>query len=358
MTQPDHDNPTPWRRSGKDISVVLCTFDGARWLPEMLASLATQTRWPDEVIVQDDASTDDTASVLHSFAASAPFAVSIERNEVRLGSTRNFERALARSSGAIVALADQDDVWHADKLQRLTDLLDEDPIVTLVFSDATIVDEYGTRSDRSLWETRHVARYLRTHEVVPCSMFARRALSTGCTMAVRRRAVDAALPFPAALDHPTTPMRHDRWLSLIAAGVGTVQAVPEQLMSFRVHPSQQTGVLTTRALVVRLAGAVRAQLRGLDEGSASEHLVRARQLEEAAARSDQLGDFEEADALRHVAAHHRFRADSPTLRRARVCDIARELRRGEYDRSLLGLAGAGADIFRAVRPRAANPTAP
>jgi len=55
---------------------------------------------------------------------------------------------------------------------------------------------------------------------VPADMAAREALTTGCTVMLRRRVIDVALPFPPELDHPVAPMRHDRWLTLIAAAVG------------------------------------------------------------------------------------------------------------------------------------------
>src|SRR4029079_17285220 len=93
--------------------------NGARFLPEQLRSIAAQTRPPDELIVCDDRSTDETAQVIEAFAATAPFPVRLVRNEERLGSTRNFERAVSLCDGSLIALADQDDSWHPEKLARL-----------------------------------------------------------------------------------------------------------------------------------------------------------------------------------------------------------------------------------------------
>jgi hypothetical protein len=340
------------------LSVVLCTHNGSQWLPEMLASLLRQVRRPDEVVIHDDCSTDDTLAMLREFQGDAPFEVRIAVNDERLGSTRNFERALAASRGEIVVLADQDDVWYPRKLERLVEIMDDDPILTLVFSDADLIDEYGAPASRTLWEARTVSRYLRDHEVVPGTMFARRALSTGCTLAARRRAVDAALPFPAVLDSPCAPMRHDRWLSLVAGAVGTVRAVNEPLLAFRVHPTQQTGVLARRQLAARLADSVRDALLPRGDGGTSEHLVRAAQVAEAAERADKLGDFGEADALRSIVAHHRFRSDPGRTPLQRLRAVASELLAGRYDRSPLGIAGAIADAAKAVTqpaPRSPHP---
>lgn len=332
------------------VSVALCTYQGARWLPEFLRSLAAQDLLPDELVVQDDASDDDTVAVIEAFARSAPFEVRLAVNERRLGSTANFEKVLARTRGSYVALADQDDVWYPPKLARLVAILEDDPILTLAFSDADLLDASGRSTGRQLWSSRGIRHQLETHEIVPCVLFARRALSTGCTMVVRRRAVDAALPFPDSLEHPTAPMRHDRWLSLVAAAVGTVRAVPEPLLGFRSHPDQQTGVLAPAEFRARLVEAAVAALRAPDPSRTVEHEVRARQVADAAHRADLWGDFEEADELRRVVRHHEARADLGASVPERTRLVWRQVAAGDYDRSALGLAAAGADLARALRP--------
>src|ERR687894_3003245 len=100
------------------FSVAMCTYNGARFVAEQLASVAAQTRPPDELVVCDDGSTDETCRLVEEFAARAPFPVRLFVNERNLGSTRNFGRAVALCEGDLVALSDQDDVWHPEKLER------------------------------------------------------------------------------------------------------------------------------------------------------------------------------------------------------------------------------------------------
>lgn len=332
------------------VSVALCTYQGAPWLPEFLASLETQRLLPDELVVQDDGSTDDTVAILTEFARTAPFAVHVEVNEERLGSTSNFERALERTTGTFVALADQDDIWYPEKLERLVGILVEDPILTLTFSDADLLDPDGAPLGRRLWAQRGIRHLLITRQVVPGVQFAQRALTTGCTMVGRRRAIEAALPFPDSLNDPIAPMRHDRWLSLVAAAVGTVRSMPEPLLGFRVHPDQQTGVLTSPELARRLLRAAVDATRPLDPTARDAHLARARQIDAAADRADRFGDFDEADDLRRVAAHHRTRADLGRSVGERLRTVWRELVTRGYDPSALGAASAAADLARALRP--------
>ena len=77
------------------ISIALCTYNGADYLPVQWQSLLDQHLLPDEVVISDDLSTDDTPALLTKLAAEAPFSVRILENTQRLGFNKNFERALA-----------------------------------------------------------------------------------------------------------------------------------------------------------------------------------------------------------------------------------------------------------------------
>src|SRR6266567_6944512 len=101
------------------ISVAMCTYNGARFLREQLESIAAQSRLPDELVVCDDGSTDETVETIKAFVGRAPFAVRLEINSKNLGSTKNFEKAIGLCEGEIIALADQDDVWKPQKLAVL-----------------------------------------------------------------------------------------------------------------------------------------------------------------------------------------------------------------------------------------------
>ena len=66
----------------ESISIVLCTFNGARYLPAQLASYLNQDRLPDELVIGDDGSTDETESLIQEFARTAPFPVRFHRNAI------------------------------------------------------------------------------------------------------------------------------------------------------------------------------------------------------------------------------------------------------------------------------------
>jgi len=84
----------------------MCTYNGGRYVQAQLQSIAAQTRPPDELIICDDGSEDDTAYVIRSVAGTTGFPVSLLVNDERLGWTKNFEKAISLCEGDIIALAD------------------------------------------------------------------------------------------------------------------------------------------------------------------------------------------------------------------------------------------------------------
>ena len=99
----------------KTISVAMCTYNGDKYLWEQLQSIASQTRFPHELVICDDRFTDSTTDIIRDFTGSAPFPVRLHINPANLGAaakgiTRNFEQASRLCTGDLIAFCDQDDV--------------------------------------------------------------------------------------------------------------------------------------------------------------------------------------------------------------------------------------------------------
>ena len=84
----------------------MATYNGERFIGEQLQSFAAQSRLPDELVVCDDQSTDETVRILRTFSTTAPFEVRIYENEKRLGLVENFARAISQTKGDIIFLSD------------------------------------------------------------------------------------------------------------------------------------------------------------------------------------------------------------------------------------------------------------
>lgn len=124
---------------GKTISIALATYNGARYLPELFASLATQVYQPFELVVSDDSSTDDTVAIVKDFAEHAPFTVTLVENDRQLGIIENFYTALSNTNGELIAYCDQDDIWDPEKLSRAVACF-ADPDVKLVMHLSEVVN--------------------------------------------------------------------------------------------------------------------------------------------------------------------------------------------------------------------------
>ena len=98
------------------ISVVMATYNGAKYLAEQIDSILVQLTDNDEIIVSDDCSTDNTVDILHSYKDGR---LRVIRTTGNLGPIRNFEYALSHARNNIIVLSDQDDQWLPDRLEEV-----------------------------------------------------------------------------------------------------------------------------------------------------------------------------------------------------------------------------------------------
>lgn len=307
------------------ISVAMCTYNGARFLDQQLESIAAQTRLPAELVVSDDASTDATPELLRRFADRAPFPVRLLRNDTRIGSTKNFEKAIGHCTGAVIALADQDDVWHPDKLARIDATFSEKPRCGLVFSDARLIDEGGVVGERTLWQ--HIGfSAARREGFVDDGAFeslAVRNVVTGATMAFRSELREEILPIPGE-----GKMVHDRWIALIAAAIGEICPLDETLIDYRRHGSQQIGAGVE-------VGGVAQWLKMGRQTASTDFALWAMQLTLVRDRLHHLGDRVSTQRLERLDArirHLETRATMPNQALRRIPRVISELVSLRYHR--------------------------
>lgn len=229
------------------LSVALCTFNGAPFLMEQLASLASQEVLPDELVIGDDASTDATMEIIAAFRVTSPFPVRVMRNERQLGYRANFLNVAQACRGNLIAFCDQDDVWLPGKIRRCKAAF-EDPDVLLVTHAFDTVDvnlgspvRSGPTEDRVFKPGER-----RTEPNTP-----------GFTQVFRRELLEAWDPQERPLDptQPTDPMAHDQWVEFIADALGKYYFIGESLALYRQHGSNLYGMYNPRRrapLAVRL----------------------------------------------------------------------------------------------------------
>lgn len=308
------------------LSIALCTYNGERYLQEQLDSILNQTQLPDEVIICDDQSSDNTWNILVKFKEQAGFAVHLLKNDANLGSTMNFAQAIRLCSGDIIFLADQDDVWSPGKLQIMADVFARDQDVGMVFSDAVVTNEQLQPYALSLWQC--VQFNEKIQELVLqgrlwSKLFAK-GYVTGATMAFRSQWRSLLEPFP-------TTWVHDEWITFIMDLVSTVKFVPDKLIQYRVHEKQQLGVRTRK-----VSAFVNWRLYMFPDGHRRQckHRIERIQLilERVNTMQNRLRDTTIYNELVEQLAHWRARYNLPKNPLKRWQTIRKEIYLGRYNK--------------------------
>lgn len=221
------------------ISVAMCTYNGARFLPEQLESIANQIVGVDELVVCDDGSSDETLEVLREFGKDSAFPVHIHSNENNLGSTRNFQKCLSLCKGDIIFLSDQDDIWRSDKVEQHLKYYAAEPGTDAIFSDAMMIDDDSKPRNRTIWQEIEFNKE-RQQEWVQGEGYEtlfRGFVVTGATLSIRKSCLERLLPFPTHIPD----LIHDAWIALVLCLQGKISFIDETLTLYRIHHGQQVG---------------------------------------------------------------------------------------------------------------------
>lgn len=306
----------------ESLSVVLCTHNGEHVVGEQIASILAQSVPVQQIVLSDDASSDETVARATRAVGEAdpPVELVLIENPVALGVTRNFAAALDRAGGPVIALCDQDDVWHPDKVARVTALLDRTGAL-LVWTDARLVDGDGRPLGRTLFGDLGVSDTERSlvEEGRGFEALLRRNLATGATVMLRQELLSLARPIP-------DEWVHDEWLAIVASAVGGVAMLDEPTIDYRLHGANQIGVT---------APTLRYRIRRVLEPRGDRNEALARKFAVLAERLAALGGSVPTAyvaAARAKAAFERARADLPASRLRRPRAVLALLRAGGYAR--------------------------
>jgi glycosyltransferase involved in cell wall biosynthesis len=201
----------------------MASHNGSQFIRQQISSILEQTAAVDEIIIVDDASTDNTVEILNSFHDAR---IVLIQNQTNIGVVRSFEKSMMRATGGLIFLCDQDDIWRSDKVERFMQYFASHLEATLLVSDAKVIDKDG-KTIRDSW--------LGHPRSMP-SLFANlvRNRYTGCLLALRKSALVYCLPIP-----PQVPM-HDAWIGMLCQIYGQVGYIAEPLTSYRRHGKNVT----------------------------------------------------------------------------------------------------------------------
>jgi len=317
------------------VSVALCTYNGAQYVAEQVRSILNQTMPPSQLVISDDGSTDDTLEIIAGVTQGSTVTVDIIRNVAPLGVVRNFQQAMLACTGQLIALSDQDDVWHPDRLEVAVARFEASSELMLAHSDARLVDGQGHPLGYSLFDALGVSARERTDAAHGDEFAAllRRNLVTGAAALFSARVVEPAVPFPDL-------WIHDEWLAVIATAIGEGELIDAELVDYRQHGANQIGVQKL---------GLRAQLSKLVEPRNGRNVYLANRTALLVERLESLGDLVRPEALasaRAKLAHLRVRANYSRNRLARFIPVLRELRTGRYGRYTRGTGDVLRDLLQ------------
>lgn len=302
------------------VSVAMCTFNGAKYLRDQLVSIFQQTRPVDEIVIGDDGSTDETLEILHDCKAQAgSVAFRILPPIGRLGVTANFERTLSACSGGLIALCDQDDVWEGNRVEIQVAEMDKRGDLSVLFSDALLVDADGASLSRSVFNSIGFRRSerLAIKSGHAFDVLLRRNLATGATVMVRQDLLAVSSPFPPE-------WVHDEWLAVMGAATMQVDFVDRPLVRYRQHAGNEIGA-SNPTLGFRVSRVL--------EQRGDRNATLARKFAVLSEHLDRLGSLvsdRDRELAKRKAAFERRRAGMPAGRRGRIGAVIREMARGEY----------------------------
>lgn len=312
------------------FSVAMATYNGGRHLRAQLESLQSQTRLPDEVVITDDNSSDDTWSILENFQENSGLVVRLYRNEKNLGYKDNFMRAASLCNSDLIGFCDQDDVWSPNKIERCVLSFSGAPNLLMCHHDAAIVnddfDDLGSLGNEGLAKFPVRANMMRSLWSSP----------RGFTQVFRSSLLDLSNFRQESIDHHfdgDQPMGHDKWMYFIATSFGKTEFIEERLASYRQHSGNVVGVDFSgqRSHLINQAA------NGLSEFSRRQRAAsaRARVLREAIL-SIQSGshDFNSGQALGVANLYEQL---APVYaRRSKVYGPGRPAALGAFAQNLLG----------------------
>ena len=227
------------------ISIAMTTYNGEKYIEKQLQSLISQSVLADEVIIADDCSKDNTASIVKNF---------IQKNNLinwnfyvnndNLGFVKNFKNVINKTTGDIIFLCDQDDIWMPEKLESIKGLFFENPQAMAINSSFNFIDgddkafEVSQKKDTSNQNLIQYTINKGALEKVSFNTIIRYNISPGCTMAFRKDIKEILF------NQNEFEIPHDWEINLIACANDGLYFYNKSLINYRIHNSNTIGIET------------------------------------------------------------------------------------------------------------------
>lgn len=222
-------------------SVALCTYNGELYLFKQLESILLQKPGIDEIIICDDNSTDDTFNIIMGFKEKHPQLIRFYQNENRLGAVKNFEKAIKLTTGDLIFLSDQDDIWCENKVKIIMNYFILNNKCKLLFTNGLLIDENEKPINSSLWKewsfTEEIKELWRNNNNAFKDLLVNKNKITGATICFHNSLKTQTIPIEVPIDY-----WHDAWLGIHAAAINGLCFIDIPLIKYRIHSKQLIGI--------------------------------------------------------------------------------------------------------------------
>ncbi|MEL7587581.1 MAG: glycosyltransferase family 2 protein [Prolixibacteraceae bacterium] len=219
------------------VEILLATYNGEKYLEDLIGSLFSQTYTDWKLTIRDDGSSDRTLQIINKLAASYPEKIRIfDGGKSHLGSTLSFSSLLENATGNYLMLCDQDDVWFKNKIEQTRRMMQEmeqesGNVPLMVFTDLTEVDQDLNIIAESFMASQKLDPSVASDPVKVAAL----NVVAGCTSMINRRALDYVVPIPSRY------IVHDQWMAVNISKYGRIGYLPASTIFYRQHASNVLG---------------------------------------------------------------------------------------------------------------------
>lgn len=222
------------------ISVVMAVYNGEKYLVQQMDSIRNQTRPPDEMLLADDQSSDSSVEIIRKYIQKYNLPWKVTINKERKGFGGNFFSLMNQCSGDLIFPSDQDDVWRLDKIERMSEIMEKTPEISVLISEYRLVPSTFSCSDPNkkcmspLSKNSSVVR-LTLHDVITKK-------DKSCPFAGMAQCIRFSFYFDCFKDVKRFPLVHDRLMVLLAADESGFYKLNDFTVFHRVHSNNTSGI--------------------------------------------------------------------------------------------------------------------
>ena len=201
------------------VSVAMASYNGQKYIKEQIDSILNQTHPIDELIISDDGSSDKTLDIIKKYKDKRIKVIKGPQKGVK----QNFANAIKETSGDLIFLADQDDIWNKKKVSKVIREMKNDKTTTLIVHDAEVFD-----SDSKEIVHRSFYKYRNSGNGVLKNIYKNTYI--GCCMAFKKELKEHILPIPNNIE------MHDQWIGIVnEKKLGKSKFINDNLLKYRRH---------------------------------------------------------------------------------------------------------------------------